>query len=178
MREEVIIAGHGGQGILFMGAMLANAAMVEGLDVTFFPSYGAEMRGGTASGGLVISDKKIGSPVVTKPSSLIIMNEFALEKFYYTLHDKGIVIINSSLISRMPKRDNIKVVKIPATQFAEVLGDIRVANMIALGSYIKETGIVSLESAIKSLYALLKGTKRALIDINEKALKLGTSDEY
>ncbi len=178
MREEVIIAGYGGQGILFMGSVLANSAMVEGLEVTFFPSYGAEMRGGTANGGVVISNKKIGSPIVTRPSSLIIMNELSMKRFYPMLKKKGTVIVNSSLVKEIPKSKEVKIIKIPATQFAEVLGNEKVANMIALGAYIKETGIFSLDSAIKSLHSLLIADKKVLVDINEKALKLGASDEY
>ena len=178
MREEVIVAGYGGQGVLFMGTVLACAAMEEGLEVTFFPCYGAEIRGGTANGGLVISDKKIGSPVVTKPDSMIIMNEQSLDRFFCGIGRKGTAIINSSLIKNVPEKPGIKIVKVPASQFAEVLGDIKVANMILLGAYMKEVGVVSLESAIKSLHVILKGNKKWLIGINERALKLGTSDEY
>jgi len=177
MREEVIVAGYGGQGILFMGTVLANAAMEEGLEVTFFPCYGAEIRGGTANGGIVISDKKIGSPVVTRPTSVIIMNEPSYDRFFPCISSGGTAIINSSLIKNVSEKC-AKIVKVPASQLAEALGDIKVANMILLGAYLKEIGIVPLDSAIKSLHVILKGKKKGFIGINEKALRLGTSDEY
>lgn len=173
MNERILIAGFGGQGVLFTGTVLAGAAMEEGLESTFFPSYGAEMRGGTANSSVVISSEKIGSPVVRKPSSLIIMNEQSFKKFTPLLKARGVLVINSSLVRDGLKRDDIEKIEVPATRLAEDLGDVKTANMIALGAYIRKTGIFSLNSAEKFLKVLLHGKKEALIAINIKALRTG-----
>ncbi|MCK5534078.1 2-oxoacid:acceptor oxidoreductase family protein [bacterium] len=177
MFEELIIAGYGGQGIMFCGTLLAHLAMEEGLNVTFFPSYGAEMRGGTANCRVVISREEIGSPMVKNPSSLIIFNKPSLIKFSGQLKEKGLLIINSSLVEEEIVKEGIEVIRVPVTQIAQKLGNDKVANMVALGVYIRQKGIVSLESAIKGLESILllkdKEEKKNLIEINREALKSG-----
>lgn len=173
MQEEVIMAGFGGQGIMFMGTLLAHAAMQENKNVTFFPSYGAEMRGGTANCTVIISDEEIGSPVVARPDAIIALNQPSADKFTKRIKEKGLLIVNSSLVAGESGRDDIKKTEVEATKIAEGLGDKRVANMVALGSYIKEVKILKLDSLLKSLEVLLPEKKKNLVDINIKALESG-----
>ena len=172
MREEIVIAGFGGQGIMFAGTLLAQGAMAEGLQVTFFPSYGAEMRGGTANCSLIISDEEIGSPVVTNPSVALILNQPSLDKFEERMKKNGLLIINSSLVNRETSRDDLKTIKVPATETAERLGNIKAANMVMLSAYIKERKNLSLENIIKFLPGVL-GKKKGLLEVNEKVLRGG-----
>ncbi len=174
MFEELIIAGYGGQGIMFCGTLLAHSAMEEGLNVTFFPSYGAEMRGGTANCRVVIATEEIGSPIVKNPSSLIIFNKPSLAKFIGQIKEKGLLIINSSLIEEEVVKERIEVIRVPVTQLAQKLGNKKVANMVALGVYIRKKGIVSLEGTIGVLQNILfNAEKKDLIEINEEALRTG-----
>ncbi|MCK4533529.1 2-oxoacid:acceptor oxidoreductase family protein [bacterium] len=174
MFEELIIAGYGGQGIMFCGTLLAHSAMEEGLNVTFFPSYGAEMRGGTANCRVVIATEEIGSPIVKNPSSLIIFNKDSLIRFAGQLKEKGLLIVNSSLVKEEIVEEKVEVIKVPVNQLAQKLGNNKVANMVGLGVYIKRKGIVSLESTIRALQnILLKTEKKNLIEINKEALKAG-----
>jgi len=173
MREEVIMAGSGGQGIMFAGTLLAHAAMEEGLNVTYFPSYGAEMRGGTANCTVIISDESIGSPVVTNPSSLLAMNENSVERFASKVKKNGLIIVNSSLLKKEVAIDGVEVVRVKATELAEELGDGRVANMVILGAYIKRRKVVSLERTIESLEKVLGKGRENLLSLNREALKKG-----
>src|SRR3989339_634562 len=173
MQTEVVIAGSGGQGVLFGGMLLAQAAVEEGKETTWFPSYGAEMRGGTANSTVIISDKEIGSPVVLKPSALIALNELSLNKFSVRLRRGGILVINSSLATAAPAIEGIVVVSIPATGIADKeLKDVRVANVVGIGAYLKKSGILSLASARKACEKALCD-KPKLIPLNQKALELG-----
>jgi len=174
MREQIIIAGFGGQGIMFAGTLLAQGAMLEGLQVTFFPSYGAEMRGGTANCSLIISDEEIGSPVVTNPSSCLILNRPALDKFEGRMREKGLLILNSSLVDRDVNRENLEVVKVPATEMAIELGNVKAANMIILGAYVKKKKILTLSHVVRSLPKVLGEKKKDLLKVNEKALEKGS----
>ena len=173
MREEIIIAGFGGQGIMFAGTLLAQGAVEEDLQVTFFPSYGPEMRGGTANCALIISDEEIGSPVVNRPSVAIVLNQPSLDKFEERITGGGLLVINTSLVDREIKRGDLKVVRVPATEIAEDLGNTKVANMVILSAYLEKTGIIPLKSVIKSLPGLLGEKKKGLLEINEKALREG-----
>lgn len=174
MFEELIIAGYGGQGIMFCGTLLAHSAMEEGLKVTFFPSYGAEMRGGTANCRVVIATEEIGSPIVKNPSSLIIFNKDSLVRFAGQLKENGLLIVNSSLVNEEIVKEKVEVIIVPLNQLAQKLGNNKVANMVALGVYIRRKGIVSLESTIRALQnILLRTEKKNLIEINEEALKAG-----
>lgn len=176
MREEIIMAGSGGQGIMFAGTLLAHAAMEEGLNVTYFPSYGAEMRGGTANCKVIISDENIGSPVVTNPSTLLAMNESSLERFNPKVKRGGLIVVNSSLLKKEIKTDDVEILKIPATELAEKLGDSRVANMVILGAYINKKKAVSLERTMDSLKKVLGEGKKNLLKLNREALRKG--EEY
>lgn len=173
MREEIIIAGLGGQGIMFTGTLLAQGAMEEGLQVTFFPSYGAEMRGGTANCSLIISDEEIGSPVVAHPSSCLILNRPSLDKFERRMREKGLLIVNTSLLDREVERKDLEIVRVPATETAIELGNVKVANMVILGAYLKKKKILSFEKVVRSLPKVLGGEKKDLLGVNEKALEKG-----
>ena len=173
MLEKVIIAGFGGQGVMLMGRLLAYAGMLEGKNVAWMPSYGPEMRGGTANCTVIISSEEIASPVVPDPMSIIAMNKPSLDKFEPTVQKDGLILVNSSLVEQKVNRKDVSVVKVPANDIANELGNTRVANMIALGAYIKKSEVVKLETIFKALEKALTGPKQKLIDINKQALKQG-----
>jgi 2-oxoglutarate ferredoxin oxidoreductase subunit gamma len=173
MLEEVIIAGFGGQGVMLMGRLLAYAGMLEGKNVAWMPSYGPEMRGGTANCTVIISSEEIASPVVPYPRSIIVMNKPSLDKFEPTVQKDGLIIINESLIDQKVKRDDVRIVRVPANDIANELGNLRVANMVALGTYVKKSGVVKLKTIFKALEKVLAGRNQKLIDLNKKALKQG-----
>ena len=169
---EIFFAGFGGQGIMFMGKLLAQAGLMAGKQVTWMPSYGAEVRGGTAYSMTKISDKPIASPIVTHPDVLIAMNQPSLLKYKGRLKSKGLLISNRSLIDDPPKRKNIKIVNIPLTAMASKLGDTKCANMIAMGAFLKKTKAVSMKDAVSALKEMLKG-REELFPLNKKALEKG-----
>jgi len=173
MLEKVIIAGFGGQGVMLMGRLLAYAGMLEGKNVAWMPSYGPEMRGGTANCTVIISSEEIASPVVPDPMSIIAMNKPSLDKFEPTVQKDGLILVNSSLVEQKVNRKDVSVVKVPANDIANELGNTRVANMVALGAYIKKSEVVKLETIFKALEKALTGPKHKLIDINKEALKQG-----
>jgi 2-oxoglutarate ferredoxin oxidoreductase subunit gamma len=173
MREELIIAGFGGQGIMFTGTLLAQAAMIEDKFVTYFPSYGAEVRGGTANCSVIIADIAIGSPIITNPDSLLILNKPSLDRFGPRLKKGGLLVLNSTLIEDEIKEGNDQVVRLPATDIAEQIGQIRVANIVALGKYLAIRKIVRQESVSRALEVLLARKKKELLDLNRKALVTG-----
>ncbi len=173
MQEKDIFAGFGGQGVLLMGQLLAQAAMTEGRNVAWLPSYGPEMRGGTANCSVTISDKKVASPIVNHPTSLIAMNRPALDKFEKTIVPGGSLFINSSIIDRKAERTDINVYYIPCSQIALDLGNPRVANIAMLGAYVAVTGCVEQESIIEALQHKLGERKAHLIPINREALAKG-----
>jgi 2-oxoglutarate ferredoxin oxidoreductase subunit gamma len=174
MEQSVIIAGFGGQGVILAGKILAQAAMDQGLAVTWLPSYGPEMRGGTANCTVVLSSDEVGSPIVDEPTALIAMNLPSLVKFEPIMAENGTVIVNSSLIDRKVERKDLKEVSIPLNDLGEKVGNPRSINMIALGAYVKATGSVSL-GAVKSAMAsmLKKSGKERFIPMNEQALEAG-----
>ena len=173
MLEKVIIAGFGGQGVMLMGRLLAYAGMLEGKNVAWMPSYGPEMRGGTANCTVIISSEEIASPVVPDPMSIIAMNKPSLDKFEPTVEKDGLILVNSSLVEQKVNRDDVAVVRVPANDIANKLGNLRVANMVVLGAYVKKSGVVKLETIFKVLEKTLTGPKQKLIDINKEALKIG-----
>ncbi len=174
MREEAIFAGFGGQGIMVMGKLLAWAAMREGLKVTWMPSYGAEVRGGTAHSMVVISDEMIPSPVVFTPSACVVMNRPSLDKFEELIKPDGTLVMNTTLIDKQPTRKDISILKVPLTQMATKLGNIRCANMIALGALNAKLKLVSLKVLIESLKEVIPPHRHDLLPVNEEALKEGT----
>ncbi len=172
MQSEVIMAGFGGQGILLIGKMLAYAGMHEGKEVSWLPSYGPEMRGGTCNCTVVVSDKPVGSPVIRSPRAVLAMNLPSLEKFEPDIRPGGLLLINSSLINRGSDRDDLTVIEVPANEIATELGNPRGANMVALGAYLGATDAVSLDEVI----AVIRETfaaKPAVIDVNIEALRMG-----
>jgi len=171
--EKVIMAGFGGQGIMLMGQILAYAGMLEGKEISWIPSYGPEMRGGTANCNVTISDRKIGSPVISVPDTLIAMNRPSMEKFEDSLVKDGVLIYNSSLIDVKPERTDIKVYGLDITNTAKEMGNTKIANMIVLGSYIRATGVVSKDSVMEALKKMLPERHHDKLPLNEKALEKG-----
>ncbi len=174
MYHDVIISGFGGQGILLIGNLLAYAAMTEGRNVTFLPAYGVEMRGGTANCTIVISSKPIGSPVVGRPTSAIVMNLPSLTKFQDRIRPNGLLILNSSLIDpRELTRKDIDCLTVPVNEIAAENGNAKLANMVALGAYVEKTGIVQQESIEMAFPHVLDGRHHHLIPANVEAIKKG-----
>lgn len=170
MKEEIICAGFGGQGIMFLGKILALAGMKENKYVSWMPSYGAEVRGGTAHSMVVISDKEIASPIVSHPTTAIVMNQPSLDKFLPKTKAQGLVIVNTSLAKVNSPRKDLEVLEIPATEMAASLGNIKIANMIVLGVYLAKKKLLNLESAIQSLKETLA---EQFLELNISALKAG-----
>jgi 2-oxoglutarate ferredoxin oxidoreductase subunit gamma len=173
MLERIIISGFGGQGVMLIGRLLAYAGMIEGKKVAWMPSYGPEMRGGTANCTVLISTEEIGSPIVSHPKVLIAMNQPSLDKFESNVSENGLIILNDSLIKREVKRNDVNVIKIPADDIADKLGNSRAANMVVLGAYVKKSGAVKLETIFKALEKALTGRNKKLLEINKEALKQG-----
>jgi 2-oxoglutarate ferredoxin oxidoreductase subunit gamma len=173
MQTEIVIAGFGGQGVLFGGTLLAQAGMEENKRITWFPSYGAEVRGGTAKSMVIVSDDEIGSPIVANPSVLIAMNDLSLKKYLPKVKPGSTVIINSSLIPGKIEHSNARIITIPATEIADKeLGNVRTANLVMIGRYLQASGIISLESAQKACETVL-AERPKLIAVNKKALEMG-----
>lgn len=170
---KILIAGFGGQGILFAGKALAYTGLKNGKEVSWLPSYGPEMRGGTANCSVTISDTPIGSPIVDKPDVLVAMNLPSLEKYYYETEKNGYVIYDSSLITKNDVREDITTVGIPATKLASDNGLDGLANMIIMGKVIKETGVLTLDQIKSSLAQMVPAKKAALLENNVKAIELG-----
>jgi len=172
MLIKTIFAGFGGQGVLSMGLNLAQAAMLEGKYITYLPSYGAEMRGGTANCTVAVSDEEIASPVASSPEFIVAMNQPSLIRFQNQIESGGLFFVNSSLIEAEITRGDIDIVKVPANSIAEELGSPRSANMVMLGAFTKKSNLASLSSIIEALKDTLKN-KQKLIAINKKALQAG-----
>ncbi len=168
---KIKIAGFGGQGVLLLGVALAQVGMMEGYNVTWIPSYGPEMRGGTANCSVNISDGLIGSPVVEKPTILVAMNKPSMEKFEKDMVPGGILFYNTAMIDEEPKRDDITKVPVPATKIASDLGNIRVGNMVMLGAIIEKTKLLPFETVKKGFEYFI--SRKNLIPLNEKAVEAG-----
>ncbi len=177
MTKDIIMAGFGGQGILMIGNLLALTAMEEGKNVTYFPSYGVEMRGGTANCTVIVSDDEIGSPVVARPDSLVIMNGPSLEKFLPDLRPGGDLVINSSLVDgHQVGRKDVRLLSVPADEIARnKIGSRQMASMIALGAYVALTGVVRLEALIDCLPKVISKKYEKFIPLNVNALKEGAA---
>ncbi len=174
MAERTILAGFGGQGVMLMGQLLTYAGMLEDKQVTWLPSYGPEMRGGTANCTVMMDEEAIGSPVISKnATSIIVMNQPSLFKFEEDLVPGGVCLINSSLIDAKPTRDDIKAVYVPSNEIAAELGNMRVANIVMLGAFVELTGAVKKESVLEALSEKLGASKAHLMEINEKAFEKG-----
>ncbi len=171
--NSIIIGGFGGQGILFLGKILAYAGMLEGKEVTWFPSYGAEMRGGTANCTVIISDELIGSPVVTNPDILIVMNDASLNKFLPRLKQNGLFLFDSSLIREPQLEEDVENVAVPATEISNGIGNTKSANMVLLGALIAKTGILKETSVFEALESSMPDGKKRGITGNKEAITEG-----
>ncbi len=173
--HRLIIAGFGGQGILTLGKLLCMAALSEGKKVTYLPSYGAEVRGGTANCQLVISMETIYSPLVEQADSVIILNQLSYERFARAVRPEGLMLLNSSGVDAAdtPPVAGVKVLSLPAAEIAAEMGDVRVANVIMLGAFVRTTPLVAEESCAAALASLLGRRKAALLQLNEQAFARG-----
>ena len=171
--NQILIAGFGGQGVLFAGKFLAYKGMVEELNVSWLPSYGPEMRGGTANCSVVLSDMPVGSPIITAPDVLVAMNLPSLQKFVNTVVPGGKIFVDSALIDAKVERTDVEVFYVPATQMAKDAGFSTLANMILMGKVIKETGAVRFDNNKETLEFFIPAKKAKLIDINCQALQAG-----
>ncbi|GAA0734103.1 2-oxoacid:acceptor oxidoreductase family protein [Clostridium oceanicum] len=168
--QQIIFAGFGGQGILSMGKFLAYAGMDSNMEVSWLPSYGPEMRGGTANCSVVLSDQPVGSPIVTRPDTIVVMNRPSLDKFEDLVAPGGLIILDSDLVDRMPERKDVKVIALPAQSEAQNIGSKKIANMVLLGALVKETGIVTMDEITASLKS---HGKEKFFESNKKALSVG-----
>ncbi|MBN2809566.1 MAG: 2-oxoacid:acceptor oxidoreductase family protein [Deltaproteobacteria bacterium] len=177
MYNDVIMAGFGGQGIMLIGNLLAYAAIREDKNVTYLPSYGVEMRGGTANCSVVIDERPIGSPVVGRPLSLIIMNRPSLLKFEPRMKSGGIIILNKTLVDpEVSERNDIDLVAIDLNEVSEkAAGSPRLANMVALGAYVQKSGVVAVESVTAALKDALHAKYHKMIPANKKAIEAGAA---
>lgn len=174
LNERIICAGFGGQGVMLIGQLLTYAGMLENKEVSWLPSYGPEMRGGTANCSVMISERPIGSPVITDDAtSAIIMNLPSLDKFEQDVQKDGIIIINSSLIEKKASRPDLKAYYVPANEIANEIGNSKVANMVMLGAYLELTKSVSMDSVMSALKKIFGESKSHLMPINETAMKRG-----
>ena len=170
---QILIAGFGGQGVLFAGKFLAYKGLLDGKQVSWLPSYGPEMRGGTANCSVIVSDDPIGSPIVNTPDCLVAMNLPSLKKYENDVVSGGIIIIDSSLIGEMPERDDVTVFAVPATKMANDEGFSTLANMILMGKLIKESDAFAFEGTEDVLKKVVPPKKASLTEINLKALRTG-----
>lgn len=174
LNERIICAGFGGQGVMLMGQLISYAGMLEDKEVSWLPSYGPEMRGGTANCSVMVSEKPIGSPVITdNATSAIVMNLPSLDKFEVDVVKGGRLFINSSLIERKASREDIDIYYVPANEIAVELGNAKVANMVMLGAYLEISKTVSVEGVLTALKKVFGESKAHLMKINEDALKKG-----
>ncbi len=173
MTTQILIAGFGGQGVLFSGKFLAYKAMMEEHEVSWLPSYGPEMRGGTANCSVIVSDDPVGSPIVTTPDVLIAMNLPSLDKYEDAVVPGGIIIVDSTLISRKVSRTDVKVFYIPATQMASDEGITTLANMIILGQLIRVCDAVTGDNLEAALHKVVSARRADMLDLNKKAIELG-----
>ncbi|MCR4434533.1 MAG: 2-oxoacid:acceptor oxidoreductase family protein [Clostridiales bacterium] len=171
--QEIIIAGFGGQGILSAGRILAYAGMLEGKNVSWLPSYGPEMRGGTANCHVIISDEPVGSPILNSATALIVMNGPSLEKFESFVVPGGLILTDSSLVTKSPARKDIDVCEIPATKMASDMGNLTYANIILIGKLIAKTGVTTIQNFTEALKKVLPEKKHYLIPEEIQALEAG-----
>lgn len=170
---NILIAGFGGQGVLFAGKCLAYNGLTEGKQVSWLPSYGPEMRGGTASCSVILSDSPVGSPIVSNPNVLIALNLPSLDKYEPMAVPGAKIFVESSLIERKVERDDVEAFYIPATKMATDMGAPTLANMVILGKMIKETGVVGFDAIENGLKKVIPARKADMLEINLKALKAG-----
>lgn len=174
VNERIICAGFGGQGVMSMGQLITYAGMIEGKQVSWLPSYGPEMRGGTANCNVTVSDTPIGSPIIAdNATAAIVMNLPSLDKFEAEVEAGGRVLVNSSLIEKKVARDDVDAFYVPANEIANEVGNGKVANMVMLGAYLELSKAVKVESIVEALKKVFGPSKAHLIPLNEEALKRG-----
>ena len=170
---NMVFAGFGGQGVLFAGKVVAYAGLIEGRELSWLPSYGPEMRGGTANCSVCVSDEAIGSPLVTNPNVFIAMNRPSLEKFVNEVEPGGVILLDSSLIDVQVERDDVTTYYVPASTLAEENGLKGLANIILVGKLFKEVGFCSEETLDKALQKCIPARKASMLDFNRKAIEIG-----
>lgn len=175
MTHEIIMAGFGGQGVMAMGKILAEAALKEGKNVSWLPSYGPEMRGGTANCNVIVSDEPVGAPVVSEATAALILNRPSLDKFEKDVVPGGVLIINSSLIEQKATRTDIKVYYVPANDIANELGNGRIMNMVMLGAYLEASGAAKQDTIMEIITEIFSGKKASVIPVNKEALVRGAA---
>jgi 2-oxoglutarate ferredoxin oxidoreductase subunit gamma len=173
MLVKTIFSGFGGQGVLMMGVSFAHSGMSKGYHVTYLPAYGAEMRGGTANCTVAVADEEIASPVASEPNYLVVMNSPSLFTFQNKVTTGGTIFLNSSIINDEPHRHDVRVFRVPCSDMAQDLGNIRVANTIMMGSFIKISDTVSPDIYLKSLETIMGSKKKSLAELNRKAFNAG-----
>ena len=172
-KREIILSGFGGQGVMSIGKNLAEAGVVEGLEVSWVPSYGPEMRGGTANCTVILSEQRIGAPLVEQTTEIVVMNRPSLMKFEPTLVPGGIAFINSSIVPDKVTRDDIQAVYVPCDAIAAELGNPKVANMVMLGAYVGATEALKVETIEEMIHEMFTGKKAKLVPLNLEALQRG-----
>ncbi len=175
MQTEIVIAGFGGQGVMFAGQVLAYAAMDIGKEVTWIPSYGPEMRGGTANCTVVIADEEIGSPIVRNPQALLAMNQPSLEKYEPLVIENGTLIMNSSLIDQPVVRADLQCLRVPANEISESIGDKRMSTIVMVGALLTVIPVLTIESIEKTLQDHLPERHKKLLPLNFEALRAGAN---
>jgi 2-oxoglutarate ferredoxin oxidoreductase subunit gamma len=175
MQTEIVFSGFGGQGALFAGQVVAYAAMDEGRHVTWIPSYGPEMRGGTAHCTVIVSDEEIGSPLVRRPGAAVVMNLPSFDKYEPQVAPGGVLVVNTSLVAKLSARRDLWVVATPANAIAEELGNVKLANMVLTGALVAATNVLPLEAVGKALAAHLPARHQALLAANREALRRGAA---
>jgi len=175
MQTEIIIAGFGGQGILFAGQLIAYAAMDSGKNVTWIPSYGPEMRGGTANCTVIVADEEIGAPTVRNPKAAMVFNLPSFDKYEPLVAAGGVLIVNKSLVDRSYDRDDLTVVMIPAIEIAESLGEMKLINMVMMGALLEHLPVLSIDAIEKTLSKHLPERHKHLLPLNSKALQEGAA---
>ncbi|NLT19801.1 MAG: 2-oxoacid:ferredoxin oxidoreductase subunit gamma [Syntrophomonadaceae bacterium] len=173
MEKQVLFAGFGGQGVLSMGQFLTHAALSTGKHVSWVPSYGAEMRGGTANCLVTIAEEEISSPLTENPMMAVILNQPSLDKYEDKIQPNGTLVINTSLVERKPKREDLQILEMPVNHLAEELGNARGANMILLGAYLQKTAVVEVEKALEHFDLIFKGKSETVIAKNREAFMVG-----
>lgn len=172
MKHEIVIAGFGGQGVMALGKLLAYAGMMEGKEVSWMPSYGPEMRGGTANCVVIVSDDRIASPLSDTPDAAVVMNLPSLDKFAPMVKEDGLLMINSSLIDKESDRNDLETLKVPCNEIANEIGSGKIANMVAIGALVKKTGILPLETIVEAMKKVFAG-KEKFFPMNEEAIRKG-----
>ncbi len=178
MQHDIVFSWFGGQGVLFGSQLLAYAAMEEGLHVTWIPSYGPEMRGGTANCSVIVSDEEIGAPLVRHPGAVVALNHPSVDKYALLAAPGCAFVYNASLTPHPPERADVRWVPVPASEIAAELGNSKLLNMVMLGALLRETGVLSLAAVERSLEAHLPARRQDMLELNKRALRRGAQQEH